>query len=33
LVAAFRKGVGLINGHRQKMGFMFRHEARIPKAA
>jgi transposase len=33
LVAAFRNGVGLINGHRQKMGFMFRHEARVPKAA
>src|SRR6516165_8606563 len=33
LVAAFRKGVGQINGHRQRMGFMFRHEARTPKAA
>jgi transposase len=33
LVAAFRKGVGQINGHRQKMGFMFRHEARTSKAA
>lgn len=33
LVAAFRRGVGQINGHRQKMSFMFRHEARAPKAA
>jgi transposase len=33
LVAAFRKGVGQINEHRQKMGFMFRHEARVPEAA
>jgi transposase len=33
LVTAFRKGVGQINGHRQKMGFMFRHEAGVPKAA
>jgi transposase len=33
LVAAFRKGVGQINGHRQKMGFMFRHEARVSEAA
>jgi len=33
LVSAFHKGIGQINGHRQKMGFMFRHEARTPKAA
>lgn len=33
LVAAFRKGVGQINGHRQRMGFMFRHEEPVRKAA
>lgn len=33
LVAAFRKGVGQIDGHRQRMGFMFRHEGRVRKAA
>lgn len=33
LVAAFRKGVGQINGHRQRMGFMFRHEGQVRKAA
>jgi transposase len=33
LVSAFRKGVGQINGHRQRMGFMFRHETQAPKAA
>jgi transposase len=26
LVAAFRKGVGRINGHRDRMGFMFDHD-------
>jgi transposase len=26
LVAAFRRGVGRINGHRNKMGFMFDHD-------
>jgi transposase len=26
LVAAFRRGVGCINGHRNKMGFMFDHD-------
>jgi transposase len=26
LVAAFRRGVGQINGHRNKMGFMFDHD-------
>ena len=33
LVAAFRKGVGQINGHRQRMGFMFRHGDRAQQAA
>jgi transposase len=33
LVAAFRKGVGQINGHRQRMGFMFRHGEPAKKAA
>jgi transposase len=33
LVAAFRKGVGQINGHRQRMGFMFRHSNRANQAA
>jgi transposase len=33
LVAAFRKGVGQINGHRQRMGFMFRHGNRGQRAA
>ena len=26
LAAAFRRGVGRINGHREKMGFMFDHD-------
>lgn len=33
LVTAFRKGVGQINGHRQRMGFVFRHERPVRKAA
>jgi len=33
LVSAFRKGVGQINGHRQRMGFMFRHETQVQQAA
>jgi transposase len=33
LVAAFRKGVGQINGHRQRMSFMFRHGERAQQAA
>jgi transposase len=33
LVAAFRRGVGQINGHRQRMGFMFRHRNRAQQAA
>jgi transposase len=33
LVAAFRKGVGQINGHRQRMGFMFRHGDQVRQAA
>lgn len=33
LVSAFRKGVGQINGHRQRMGFMFRHETQAQQAA
>jgi transposase len=33
LVAAFRKGVGQINGHRQRMGFMFRHGDQVQQAA
>jgi hypothetical protein len=32
-VAAFRKGVGQINGHRQRMGFMFRHGDQVRQAA
>jgi hypothetical protein len=26
LAAAFRRGVGRINGHRDQMGFMFEHD-------
>ena len=33
LVAAFRRGVGRINGHRNKMGFMFDHDDIQKKAA
>ena len=33
LAAAFRRGVGQINGHRNKMGFMFDHDAVRTKAA
>jgi len=33
LVAAFRHGVGGINGHRNKMGFMFDHDDVQKKAA
>lgn len=33
LVAAFRRGVGRINGHRNKMGFMFDHDDVQRKAA
>jgi len=33
LVAAFRRGVGRINGHRNKMGFMFDHDDVQGKAA
>jgi transposase len=33
LVAAFRKGVGQINGHRQRMGFLFRHGNRAKQVA
>jgi len=33
LVAAFRKGVSRINGHRNKMGFMFDHDDVQKKAA
>lgn len=33
LVAAFRRGVGRINGHRNKMGFMFDHDDAQKKAA
>lgn len=33
LVAAFRRGVGRINGHRNKMGFIFDHDDIQKKAA
>jgi len=33
LVAAFRRGVGCINGHRNHMGFMFDHDDGQPKVA
>ena len=33
LMTAFRKGVGQINGHRQRMGFMFRHKHQVQQAA
>jgi len=33
LVAAFRRGVGCVNGHRKKMGFMFDHDDVNKKAA
>lgn len=33
LVAAFRRGVGQINGHRSKMGFMFDHDDVVGKKA
>jgi len=33
LVAAFRRGVGCINGHRNHMGFMFDHDDVQPKVA
>jgi len=33
LVAAFRAGVARVNGQRQKMGFVFRHDDLAPKAA
>ena len=33
LVAAFRRGVGQINGHRQRMGFMFRRRDQVQQAA
>lgn len=33
LVAAFRRGVGQINGYREKMGFMFNHDRFHRKAA
>jgi transposase len=33
LVSAFRRGVGQINGHRQRMGFMFRHGERAKRPA
>jgi transposase len=33
LVAAFRRGVGRINGHRNQMGFMFDHDDVQKKAA
>jgi transposase len=32
-VADFRKGVGQINGHRQRMGFLFRHRNPAKQAA
>jgi transposase len=31
LMAAFRKGVGRVNGHRDRMGFMFDHDDVRPK--
>jgi transposase len=33
LVDAFRRGVGRINGHRERMGFMFDHDDVLGKAA
>ena len=33
LVVAFRRGVGQINGHRSKMGFMFDHDDLLGKKA
>ena len=33
LVAAFRRGVGRVNGHRNQMGFMFDHDDIQKKAA
>jgi transposase len=33
LVAAFRIGVGRINGHRDRMGFMFEHDEVYRKTA
>ena len=33
LVAAFRRGVACVNGHRKKMGFMFDHDDVNKKAA
>ncbi len=33
LVAAFRRGVGRVNGHRNQMGFMFDHDDVQKKAA
>jgi len=30
-VAAFRRGVGQINGHREKMGFIFDHDEVLGK--
>ena len=33
LAAAFRRGVGQINGHRSKMGFMFDHDDVVGKKA
>jgi transposase len=33
LMPAVRKGVGPINGHRQRMGFMVRHKHQVQQAA
>jgi transposase len=33
LVGAFRRGVGQVNGHRERMGFMFDHDDVLGKAA
>ena len=33
LVAAFRRGVGRVNGHRDRMGFMYDHDDVYQKAA
>ena len=33
LVESFRRGIGQINGHRQKMGFMFDHDDVLGKKA
>lgn len=33
LVAAFQRGVGRVNGHRNQMGFMFNHDDILGKAA